>query len=58
MTICHLVIASLVAQMVKCLSTMQETWVRSLGQKDPLEKEIGNPLQYYCLEKPMDKGAW
>ena len=18
----------------------------------------GNPLQYYCLEKPMDKGAW
>ena len=18
----------------------------------------GNPLQYYCLEKPMDRGAW
>ena len=31
---------SLVAQTVKHLSTMQETWVRSLGQEDPLEKEI------------------
>ena len=30
--------ASLVAQMVKCLLTMWETWVRSLGQEDPLEK--------------------
>ena len=30
----------LVAQMVKCLPTMRETWVRSLGQEDPLEKEI------------------
>ena len=26
--------------MVKRLSTMQETWVRSLGQEDPLEKEM------------------
>ena len=31
---------SLVAQMVKCLSTMQETWVQSLGWEDPLEKEM------------------
>ena len=30
--------AYLVAQMVKTLPAMQETWVRSLGQKDPLEK--------------------
>ena len=30
--------ASLVAQLVKNLPTMQETWVRSLGWKDPLEK--------------------
>ena len=30
---------SLVAQRVKCLLAMQETWVRSLGQEDPLEKE-------------------
>ena len=31
---------SLVAQMVKCLSIMQETWVQSLGQEDLLEKEM------------------
>ena len=30
----------LVTQMVKRLSTMQETRVRSLGQEDPLEKEM------------------
>ena len=30
----------LVAQMVKRLRTVQETWVRSLGQEDPLEKEM------------------
>ena len=29
---------SLVAQMVKDLPIMQETWVRSLGWEDPLEK--------------------
>ena len=32
--------ASLVAQTVKHLSAMQETWVRSLGWEDPLEKEM------------------
>ena len=31
---------SLVAQTVKHLSTMQETWVQSLGWEDPLEKEM------------------
>ena len=30
--------ASLVAQMVKNLPAVQETWVRSLGQKDALEE--------------------
>ena len=29
-----------VAQRVKWLPAMQETWVRSLGQEDPLEKEM------------------
>ena len=28
------------AQTVKRLSTMQETWVRSLGREDSLEKEM------------------
>ena len=33
-------VTSLVAQTVKRLSTMRETWVRSLGWEDPLEKEM------------------
>ena len=33
-------VASLVAQRLKRLPAMQETWVRSLGQEDPLEKEM------------------
>ena len=33
-------VTSLVAQMVKRLSTMRETWVQSLGGEDPLEKEM------------------
>ena len=32
--------ASLVAQKVKNLPAMQETWVRSLGREDPLEKGV------------------
>ena len=33
--------------------------VQSLGLEDPLEEgEQGNPLQYSCLENPMDGGAW
>ena len=32
--------ASLVPLMVKTLPPMQETWVRSMGQEDPLEKEM------------------
>ena len=35
---CHR--TSLVAQTVKRLSTMWETWVQSLGWEDPLEKEM------------------
>ena len=50
--------ASLVAQRVKRLPTMLETQVQSLGWEDPLEKAMGNPLQYSCLENPMDWEAW
>ena len=32
--------ASLVAQRLKCLPAMRETWVQSLGQEDPLEKKM------------------
>ena len=31
---------------------------RSLGQEDPLEKEMATPLQYSCLENPVDRGVW
>ena len=51
--------ASLVAQLVKNLPAMQETWVRSLGWEDPLEKgTAGYPLQYSSLENSMDRGVW
>ena len=45
---------SLMAWMVKNLPVMQETWVQSLGW----EEGYGNPLQYSCLEKSLDRGAW
>ena len=32
--------ASLVTQTVKYLPAMRETWLQSLGQEDPLEKEM------------------
>ena len=46
------------AQWVKNLPAMQETWVKSLGQEESREGENGNPLQYSCLKNPMDRGAW
>ena len=49
---------SLVAEKVKNLSAMKETWIRSLSQEDSLEKGNGNPLQYSGLENRMDRGAW
>ena len=36
-------LASLVAQTVKNLPAKQETWVQSLGWKDPLEKVMATP---------------
>ena len=50
--------ASLVAQRLKCLPAMRETWVRSLGREDSPGEGNGNPLQYSCLENPMDREAW
>ena len=50
--------ASLVAQMVKNLSAMQEIWVRSLAWEDSPGGGHNNQLQYSCLENPMDRGAW
>ena len=51
------ILTSLVAQMVKNLPTMQETWVQSLGQEDPLDKGMAthsNILTWRipCTEEP------
>ena len=51
--------ASLVAQMVKNLAAMQESQVQSSW--DPGRSPgggHGNPLQYSCLDNPIDRGAW
>ena len=57
-----LCLASLVAQSLKCLPAMRETWVRSLGlipgSGRSLGEGNGNPLWYSCLENPMNGGAW
>ena len=50
--------SSLVAQMVKNLPSMKETWVQSLGWGRSPGEGYGNPLQYSCLENLMDRGAW
>ena len=34
----------------------QEMQVRSPGWEDPIGGGNGNPLQYPCLENPMDRG--
>ena len=31
--------------------------VQLLGQEEPLEEGNGNPVQYSCLENPMNRGA-
>ena len=54
----HIHGASLVAQRLKRLPAIWETWVLSLGQEDSPGEGNGNPLQYSCLENPMDGGAW
>ena len=50
--------ASLVAQTLKRLTAMWETWILSLGQEDSPGEGNGNPLQCSCLENPRDGGAW
>ena len=50
--------ASLVAQMVKNPPAMQETWARSLGWEDPLEKEMATHSSILGWRIPMDRGAW
>ena len=48
-----------VAQMLKNLPSMQETWVQSLGREDyPLEEGMATHSNILARRIPMDRGAW
>ena len=49
--------ASLVAQMVENLPAMWETWIRSLGWEDLLEKGMAIHSNILAWRIPMDRGA-
>ena len=44
--------------MVKNPPAMLETWVQSLGWKDPLEKEMATHSNILAWIIPMDRGFW
>ena len=50
--------ASLVAQMVKNLPAMQETWVQSLGWEDCLEEGMATHSSILTWRIPMDRKTW
>ena len=50
--------ASLVAQMVRSLLAMWQTWVRLLGQEDLLEKGMATHSSILAWKLPMDREAW
>ena len=50
--------AFLVAQLVKNLPAMWETWVQSLDWEDPLEKGMATHSSPLAWRIPMDRGAW
>ena len=49
---------SLVAHTVKNPPTMWETWVRSLGWKDPLEEGMATHSSILAWRIPTDRGVW
>ena len=44
--------------MVKNLPAMWETWVRNLGQEDPLEEGMATHSSILAWRIPMDRGTW
>ena len=50
--------ASLVAQMLKNLPAMWETWVQALGWEDPLEEDMATHFSMLTWRILMDRGAW
>ena len=49
--------ASLIAQLVKNLPAMWETWVQSLGWEDPLKEGIATHSRILAWRVPMDRRA-
>ena len=45
-------------QIVKNQPEMQDTWVRTLGWEDPLEKGMATHSSILAWRIPMDRGAW
>ena len=45
------------AQIVKNLLAVLETWVRSLGWKDPIEEGMATHSSILAWRIPMDRGA-
>ena len=50
--------ASLAAQMIKNLPAVQKTWVRSLGQEDPMEEGMATHSSILAWRIPMDRRTW
>ena len=46
------------AQMIKNLPAMWETWVRSLGWEDPLEKGMASHSNMLAWRIPWTRGPW
>ena len=40
------------------MQEMQESWVRFMDWKDPLEKEKVTHSSILALQNPMDRGIW
>ena len=60
--LCLYILSSQVAQWVQnppAMQETQETWLDSTpGWKRCPQGGHGNPLQYSCMEHPMDRGDW
>ena len=50
--------ASVVAQMVKNLPAIRETWAQSVGWEDPLEEGMATHSSILAWRIPMGRGAW
>ena len=46
------------AQMVRNLPAMRETWIRSLGWEDSLEEGMATHSSILAWRIPLERGAW